>query len=136
MKVFQSKEKKLSGSNYSEIYPLAFGVYKKIKQKTKRRTFVRSAYFNKEKVFLDLFWPHLHEKNHADKVRRLKYYQAALDLIQHCKSAPESFQNPMKADEIFHRFAGLTKEGDLFFVQIKENKRNDQKIFISVFPDI
>ena len=37
--------------------------------------------------------------------------------------------------EILHRFKGITPEGEEFFVQIKENKRNGQKYFISVFPN-
>jgi CRISPR/Cas system-associated endoribonuclease Cas2 len=70
--------------------------------------YVRSLYFNKEKVFLD--------------------------LIQNSKFEPTSKENPNKRSEILHRFAGITSEKDLFFVQIKENKQSGTKWFMSVFP--
>ena len=39
-----------------------------------------------------------------------------------------------KSGEILHRFAGSTKEKELFFVQIKEDKKTGQKYLISIFP--
>ena len=64
----------------------------------------------------------------------MKYFSCAIELIRHSKIHPESKENPNKREEILHRFAGVTKDGDIFFVQVKENKRNNQKYFISVFP--
>lgn len=124
----------MPGTNYGEIYPVAIAIFKEIKSKTKRKPYIRSIYFNKEKVFLDYFWQHLREKNLRDRTRRLKYYQCALDLIKNSKSEPTSKQNPNKLKEILHRFAGLTKNKELFFVQIKEDKKTSQKHFLSVFP--
>lgn len=69
-----------------------------------------------------------------DRLRRLKYFAAALDLIKNSPYDPTSKENPNKKGEILHRFAGITKEKDLFFVQIKEVKQTGQKYFISVFP--
>lgn len=79
MKVFKSKVYKLSGTSYSELFPKAFNIYKKITGKTKRRPFIRSKYFLGSKIFLDYFWQHLHQKNLGDKARRLKFYPCALD---------------------------------------------------------
>ena len=135
MKVYQTKASKLSGSEYSEVYPKALSIYKKLKKQSKRRPYIRSPYFDKDKIFLDYFWEHLHHKVWRDRVRRLKYYPAALDLIEHSKVEPHSKENPNKTREILHRFAGLTSEKDLFFVQIKEDKKTNQKFFISVFPE-
>ena len=135
MKVYQSKTKKLPGSSYSELYPKAFAIYKVIKRRSKRRAYVRSAYFNKQKVFLDLFWPHIHEKNWRDKVRRLRYYACALELIQNSKYEPYSLENPNKKSEMLHKFSGMSSEKELFYVQIKENKRTNEKFLISVFPE-
>ena len=45
-----------------------------------------------------------------------------------------SKENPNRRSEIVHRFAGITAEKDLFFVQIKEEKRTGQKWLMSVFP--
>lgn len=43
--------------------------------------------------------------------------------------------NTSKEVEIFHRFEGITKEKEIFYVQIKENIKTDRKEFMSVFPD-
>ncbi|MDA2922394.1 hypothetical protein MYX07_03970 [Patescibacteria group bacterium AH-259-L07] len=135
MKSYQTKTKKFTGTDFHEVHRKAFGLYKEIKSKTKRRPYVRSAYFKKEKVFLELFWQHLFDKkNWRDRIRRLKYYPYAIELIQKSRFEPESKENPNKRTEILHRFAGITKENDIFFVQIKEDKRTGQKWLISVFP--
>jgi hypothetical protein len=55
-------------------------------------------------------------------------------LIQKTKFEPISKENPNKSGEIFHRFFGSTPDNEMFFVQIKEDKKTDQKYLISVFP--
>jgi len=135
MKIYQSKEGALSGSNFSEINKKAFRLYSEIKKRTKRRPYIRSAYFKKEKIFISLFWQHLHSKfNHRDKVRRVKYFACAIELIQKSRFDPESKESADRQSEMLHRFAGKSKDGQLFFVQIKEDKRSGEKSFISVFP--
>ena len=136
IQVYQTKAKRLSGTNYAEVYKKAFNIYLKIKKKSKRRTYIRSAYFDKKKIFLSIFWKHLHDKlNHRDKTRRLKYFPCAIDLICNSNFKPFSKQNSTKKSEILHRFIGMTKEKEIFYVQIKENKINKQKYFVSVFND-
>lgn len=135
MKSYQTKTKKLTGSDFHEVHQKAFSLYKEIKKKTKRRPHIRSAYFKKEKIFLELFWQHLFDKpNWKDRIRRLKYFPCAIELIQKSKFEPESKENPNKRTEILHRFGGVTSENDMFFVQIKEDKRTGQKFLISIFP--
>ena len=134
MKAYQSKFEKLSGTDYKEIYHKAFSIFKQIKSKTKRKPYIRSAYFKKEKIFLDYFWQHLWQKNWRDRNRRLKYYPCAMDLIKNSRLEPISKQNPNKSTEMLHRFAGLTKNKEIFYVQIKEDKKTSQKHFLSVFP--
>jgi hypothetical protein len=73
MKVYQSKIRKLPGTDYSEVYPRAFSIFKDLKRKTKRKPHIRSAYFRREKIFLDYFWEHFHQKSSTDRVRRLKF---------------------------------------------------------------
>lgn len=136
MKVYRTKAGKLNGTEFKEVHKKAFRLYQEIKRKSKRRTYIRSAYFRKEKIFLDLFWQHLWDKEKwQDRMRRLKFYAAAIELIQNNKFAPKSKENPNKREEILHRFAGITKENDLFYVQIKENKHSGRKDLISIFPD-
>ena len=134
-KIYRTKSKKLSGSNYSEVSRKAFNLYNEIKKSSKRRVYIRSAYFSKEKIFLSLFWHHLGDKfNHKEKLRRIKFYPCALELIRNSTFDPESKENVDKRSEILHRFTGVIPEKEVFFVQIKENKINNQKYLISIFP--
>ena len=136
MKVYHTKTTKLAGTDFREVHKKAFNLYQQIKKKTKRKPYVRSAYFKKDKIFLDLFWIHLFDKkNWRDRMRRLKYFPAAIELIRHTRFEPKSKENPNKSSEILHRFTGVTSENDLFFVQIKEDKKTSKKWLISVFPD-
>ena len=135
MKIYKVKIAKLSGSDFHEVHQKAFYLQKQINKKTKRRPYIRSAYFKKSKIFLGLFWEHLFAKeNWRDRSRRLKYFPCALELIKNSRIEPVSKENPNKPNEILHRFTGITKNNDLFFVQIKEDKRVGQKWLISTFP--
>jgi hypothetical protein len=136
MQAYKTKSAVLSGTDFSEVRKKAFSIYLEIKSKSKRRPYLRSAYFKKDKVFLPLFWQHIWDKiKWQDRMRRLKFYSAGLELIRDSKFAPKSKENPNKSDEILHRFAGITKENFVFYVQIKEDKKSGRKDFISVFPE-
>ena len=124
----------ITGTSYSEVYKKSFEHYKKIRKKSKRRPYIRSLYFDKQKFFLQLFWHHLHEKhNYRDKIRRAKYFSCSIELIEKSRFDPVSKENVNKRSETLHRFAGITKDGQLFFVQIKENRKIGEKWFVSVF---
>ena len=131
---YQTKIKKLPETNYSEVRKHALFILKQIKKRTKRKPYIRSAYFNKQKVFFDYFWIHLAQKNLREKIRRIKYFPCAIDLIKNSKVVPISIENADSRNEILHRFAGKTKDKKIFFVQIKENKKSDKKYFMSCFP--
>jgi hypothetical protein len=135
VQVYKTKVRKFSGSDFHEVHQNAFGLYTEIKKKSKRRAYVRSNYFNKDKIFLDLFWQHLFTKqNWRDRVRRMKYFGCAIELIKKSSFEPKSKENPNKSTEILHRFYGITAEHELFCIQIKEDKKRGQKFLISVFP--
>lgn len=134
MKIYQTSTVPLTGTSYKEVSHKAHELYSTIRKRTKRRPYIRSAFFDKDKVFLQLFWNHLHEKlNFRDKTRRLKLFPCAVELIRESRFNPESKQNVDRPSEILHRFAGKTKAGQLFFVQIKEEKRTGEKWLVSVF---
>ena len=135
MKTYQTKSNKLTGTDYHEVYKKTFNYYKRIKARTKRRSYIRSAYFKKDKIFLAIFWNHLNQKNWKDRTRRLKYFPAAIELIRHSKFNPSSEENRNKRNEMLHRFAGITNDNELFYVQIKEEKNSGQKFLISIFPE-
>jgi len=135
MKAYRSSVSKLPGTNYKEAYLKAHIFYKRIRSRSKRRPYIRSAYFKKSKIFLGLFWQHLDLKNWRDRHRRIRLFPCAIDLIQNSRFDPTTKQNPNKPDELLHRFAGLTRDNELFFVQIKEDRSSDQKWLVSVFPE-
>ena len=66
MEYYQTKIKKIPGSNYREIIRQVNRIYKKIEKQTKRKMYVRSAYFSKEKVFFDYFWAHIKKTRYGD----------------------------------------------------------------------
>jgi hypothetical protein len=132
----KQNQENLKVQTFHEVRKKAFNIYTKIKSRSKRRPYIRSAYFEKDKIFLSVFWQHLFDKqNWQDRMRRLKYFAAAIELIKNTKFDPKSKDNPNKTNEILHRFTGITKEKEVFYVQIKENKRTGQKYLISIFPD-
>ena len=136
MKAYQTKAKKIKGTDFREVRRKSFSIYQQIAKKTKRRPYVRSAYFGKDKIFLGLFWQHLFDKQKwQNRMRRLHYFEAGIELIRCSRINPQSKENPNKSNEILHRFFGLTADGCLFCVQIKENKRTGQKYLISIFPE-
>jgi hypothetical protein len=131
---YQTKLKKLPGTNLAEVYKNADKLFREISRRTKRRPYVRSAYFKREKIFFDYYWNHLRHKPPNDRFKRLRYFGAAIDLIKNSRNKPISKSNPNKVGEIVHRFGGLTAEKELFYVQIKEDKKRKRKFFMSCFP--
>jgi len=129
---YEVKNCKLAGTSYGEVYKKAWRIYLEEKMKSKRRVYLRSAYFNKEKIFLDIFWKHLKQKNKGDRERRLKFYYCALTLLKRSKNAPViKYNQRMK----FYRFYGKEMStGDKFVVQIKESTRGN-KYLMSIFPE-
>jgi hypothetical protein len=91
-------------------------------------------YFKKEKIFLNLFWEHLHQKHWADRIRRIRYFACGIDLLQHSTVAPTIIFNVQKPNEQLYRFTGQTRDGELFFVQIKEQRKTKRKFLMSIFP--
>jgi hypothetical protein len=63
----------------------------------------------------------------------MRFFKAAVELIKYSKIGPIEKTESFEKKEILYRFAGLTAEKDLFYVQIKEDKRK-RKYFMSCFP--
>lgn len=133
MNVYKTSSDVLTGESYNDLERKARTIHKQIASRTKRTPYVRSKYFNNSKVFVGLFWEHLSQKSQFDRRRRLRYYAAGIDLLRHTTIDPETRQNPNGNGEIVHRFMGETKNGEQFYVQVKENKRTNGKYFMSVF---
>lgn len=133
MKVYAAKSSLLSGSDFREIHDNSRVVFAQYVTANRRQPYIRSAYFNKDKVFVNLFWQHLWRMNWRDRVRRLKYLAAGLELISESRTKPISKPNPNKSSEMLHRFAGTSREGYLFYVQIKASK--GKLYLMSIFPE-
>jgi len=72
MQVFQSKQNLLTGTSLDEIMRLARREYHAIQKKTPRRVpYIRSRYFARNKIFLNVFWDHLNQKSPKERVERL-----------------------------------------------------------------
>jgi len=131
---FLTKTKPIPGSQLKLIEEQARAQYKEIGRQTKRNPYVRSQYFNKEKIFLELFWIHLSQKHDNEQKRRLKLYPCAIDLLKNTACSPGIFRDSRKSNEKYYRFYGITINGIEFCVQVKEDKRTGNKHFMSVFP--
>ena len=133
--IYKTKIKPLPGARWAEVSKKGFRLLNDIKSKTKRRPYLRSAYFDGQKIFLDLFARHLFEKKDMrDKTRRMKYLPCAIDLIRPSRHDPETRDHSNDSSSVVHRFTGVTQNGEVFRVQIKERKRTGEKWFMSVFP--
>ena len=128
---YQTKAGKLSGTSYKEVKKQAVFVYREIQVSSRRKPYVRSAYFNKQKVFLNLFWDHVFKKRPKERYERLQFFGAAIELIKNCRNCPSIKHN---SNEELFRFLGVTINGQYFCVQIKRNTLNSKKYFISCFP--
>lgn len=136
MQVYKTKAKPFAGTSYHEIKKKAFGLFDEIKKKTKRKPYIRSAYFGKQKVFFELFWEHLFRKNFWDQMRRMKFFPCGIELVEKSRFEPTIKDNPNKPSEVLHRFSGISSDGQKFFVQIKASRKKDStKWLMSIFPE-
>jgi hypothetical protein len=131
---YLTKEKPFTGSTLKLIEEQARALYKAVARQTKRNPYVRSRYFKKDKIFLELFWVHVKQKHANEQKRRLKLYPCAIDLLKNTACKPDEFHDSRKSNERYYRFYGITDNGVTFCVQVKEDKRTGNKHFMSVFP--
>lgn len=133
MSVYQSKYELLPGSSYDEVVTVARKEYNKIRKITKRQPYVRSKYFRGDKIFVTVFWDHLMQKHRKERMKRLKFYNATIDLLRNSTLAPDTIFSESDKNIMLHRFYGKTKDGNGYCVQVKEDKRSGRKEFMSVF---
>lgn len=133
--LYVCKTAQLSGSSYKEIKAAAWLVYHAEQKRSPRReAYIRCPYFNKEKIFVSSFWQHLKQKTPADQERRMRLLNCAVEHLGRTTIAPETIVETKLPRVLLHRFYGKTKDGRLFAVQVKEDKRTRRKDFMSVFP--
>jgi hypothetical protein len=127
------KARIIPGKSYAQVNKIARSLFHDLERRTKRKPYIRSKYFKKQKVFLSFFWEHLGDKTLNDKTRRLKLFECCLDLIKNSPFEPTTKVKDSHSTEILYRFYGSTKGGELFAVQIKKNKKGRLEL-MSVFP--
>ena len=123
----------LAGHRFSGLVREFRSLLLAIEKKSNRQAYLRSAYFQKQKIFLTHYWSHLQQKPRPERIRRMKYLPCGLDLVRHSRLQPFTVENVDAPNELLHRFAGVTKKGVRFYVQIKEFKRSGRKELLSVF---
>lgn len=133
MQYWKVKAKVIPGKTFSDVNKIARKIYHALEKKSKRKAYIRSKYFKKQKVFLSFFWDHLSAKRPKDRLRRLKYFECALEVIRDSTLSPTGRTNPNNRYETFFRFLGQTRGGKFFAVQIKQDKKGTFEL-MSVFP--
>ena|SRR3989344_11710 len=131
---YRTKTKKFGSSSYETLIKSSRRIFHDIENKTKRKPYIRSAFFKKEKVFFEVFWQHIKQKSFPDRARRLKYFPCGIELIEKSRERPNSKTSIDRKNEILHRFTGITPDDDVFMVQIKEDIRTKRKYLASIFP--
>jgi hypothetical protein len=130
-KYYKSKYGQLSGSNLKEIRKKAHRIEDEWVVRSHRQTFIKSAYSNR-RVFTDEFWNHLVNKSfRTDKIRRLRLYKCALDLIANSHFEPKITYDRGRER---YEFYGLTANEEAFCVHIYKDKKNGH-YFMSCFPE-
>lgn len=129
--IYKSKYRQIAGTDYSEVTKNARKEYSKVQKLTKRQPYVRSQYFTKDKVFINIFWNHLAQKRKGEQIVRAKLLLAAFDLLRNTTFEPESM---FERGVALHRFYGETADGVKFAVQVKHDLRTGRKDFMSTFP--
>ncbi|MFH1670916.1 MAG: hypothetical protein ABIA92_05035 [Patescibacteria group bacterium] len=124
----------LRGTQLKVILPQARKIFRSLEKRTKRKPYIRSRYFNKDKIFFDYFWSDLKKKIPSERARRLKLLPCALEVLRYSRHEPLTIDDMQDSHLLRHRFAGRTQNGLLFYVQVKQNKRTGTKQFLSVFP--
>lgn len=133
--MFRSRFPQTTGFDYGQMMSYARREYHKIQKRTPRRSpYVRSKYFNKDKVFINTFWDHLKQKSTGDRRRRLVLFACGIDLIRHNTEPPTAVKHRASGNETLYRFDGLSLDGAPYAVQVKENIRSSRKDLISIFP--
>lgn len=129
-KYYRVKVLPLKGSRYAAIRKQALLIFKSLTKKTKRTPYIRSKYFNKEKVFINLLIPHFFDKKPYQRIERFRLVPCGIELIK--KSNKKPFIKKIKSEKLF-RFFGKTTQNSVFIVQIKEDYRG-RKYWMSIFP--
>lgn len=134
MVFYKTKAHPIPGTRYADVAPQARALLRTIERRTKRRPYLRSAYFKKDKIFLTYYWKHLSQLKTYQRTRRLKYLPCAIELLRKSRHQPERYRKREQEKEVYYRFFGISPNGIEFVVQVKGNEKTNRKELLSVFP--
>lgn len=130
MGVYHTKCEALSGTSWKETHAAAKDAHKSYIGSARRRAYIRSPLFQRDKVFIDTYWRTLGTRNFRDRQRRLSFLPCGLELIKH---AHFSKQEVVESKRRYYHFDGVTPAGKSFSVHIKEDGAG-RRYLMSVFP--
>jgi hypothetical protein len=133
IKYFKSKYDRMKGTSYGELIGKAHSIVNSYNNNPRRKENIRSKYFNGDKIFFEYFWQHHSYKPMADRIRRIVFFTAAIDLLMNTRYSPNIEPSKKNKSEIWYTFYGETKSGEKFAVHLKKNQRGN-KYLMSVFP--
>lgn len=133
MALYKTKAHQLKATRYPDLIKEVRYIYHEIERRTRRKPYLRSAYFKREKIFFDYYWRHLDQKSPLERRKRLAYFKCGLELIAHSRFAPTTKPNPNRKNELLHHFGGVTPNNELFLVQIKEDLKTNHKYLMSIY---
>jgi len=129
---FQSKVSCISGSNDKEVFYEARQIFRKYDNK-RRLPYVRSKYFDSQKIFLNMFYKHLDQKPEAEHRRRIIFVPCALDLLKNSRVEPVTPPTDLTRSIVYYRFQGMSGDDKKFIVQVMRDKKNNCYL-MSCFP--
>jgi hypothetical protein len=129
---FKTKTAPVSGSNMAEVTKKVMRLFHDIEKRTKRRPYIRCKIMNNDKVFIGEYIMHQNQKTGRDRLRRLKLFPCAVELIERTTYPPT--KKILRSGEILYRFYGDAENNQRFVVQISENPKTHNKRLMSSFP--
>lgn len=85
IKIYRAKTGRWGGTSFDELIKKARRLFKEIESNPRRKLHIRSAYFKKEKIFFDYFWPHLNQEPPRQRQKRLAYLECGIELLQNSR---------------------------------------------------
>jgi hypothetical protein len=132
MRYFKIKTRPITGTNLKEVTKKSMSIFHDIEKQTRRRPSVKCQVLGGNKVFIGEYLAHQNQKMRLDKLRRLKFFPCAIDLIENTTEKPT--EKTLRSGETLYRLYGIAGNGQRFVVQISKNPKTDNRRLMSSFP--
>jgi hypothetical protein len=129
---FKIKTRPIPGTNLKEVTKKMMLAFHDIEKRTKRRPSIKCKVLGNDKIFIGEYIAHQGQKMRIDKLRRLKFFPCAIDLIKNTTEKPT--EKVLRSGEVLYRLYGIAGNGQKFIVQISQNPKTGNKRLMSSFP--